>query len=216
MLMKDVELLLSAHARSLGDEETKLPQHIGCHAHSSFMASMGTNGHKQSRGRIPLKVSLGMIGHYLHHSMPHGITYIISTDGNQFEDCINIPPQVCCILFCEDGNLEHHFLSNTSICHDQVCHQLVHNSLCIVCITNDKQQVQCSTSYTDVSIFQRYQYSRLMFLRPLHTALNLSQFCHGHQSQVTNIGFTDRYELSKNLHCPLKHFQWTCCAPCYN
>mmetsp|Transcript_46038 Transcript_46038/g.96683 ORF Transcript_46038/g.96683 Transcript_46038/m.96683 type:complete len:223 (+) Transcript_46038:419-1087(+) len=216
MLMQYMKLLLSTHACSLGNKKTKLTQHIGCDTHRCFVAPMATYCNEQRRSGITLKVSLRMIGHNLNYSVPNGITDVISANGNQFEDCIDIPTKICGVFLREDGNLEHHFLANARICHDQVRYQLVHNSLGVVRIANDKQQIQCSPSYANVGIFEGYQYRSLVFLCPIDTPLNLSQLCHGHESQVTDIGFADGYELSQELHCPLSHYHRACCPPGHN
>ena len=216
MLVEDAELFLSTHTRSLSNEEAKLTKHVCCHTDSSFVAPMGCHGIEQSRSGISLEISLGVICHYLHNSMPNRIAHVISTDGYQFENRIDIPPQISSILFCKDGNLQHHFLPNTGIGHDQMCYQLIHNPLRIVSITNDKQQVQCPSPHTYISVLQRYQHRRLMLLRPLHAALNLGKLCHCHQPQVTDIWLADGYELAENSHCPLENLRWTGRSPCHN
>ena len=99
---------------------------------------MGSHCHEQSRGSITLKVSLGVIRDELHHTMPNGIAHIVSADGYQFENRIDVPAQVSCILFCEDGNLEHHLLANTCVCHDEVLHQFIHNLFRIVSVTDNE------------------------------------------------------------------------------
>mmetsp|Transcript_29564 Transcript_29564/g.45750 ORF Transcript_29564/g.45750 Transcript_29564/m.45750 type:complete len:218 (+) Transcript_29564:1605-2258(+) len=154
-----------------------------------------------------------MIGHNLHHTMPNGITHIITTNGNQLQNCIHIPTQICSILFRQNSNLEYHLLTNTSIRHNQMCHQLIHNTFRIIRITNHKQQIQRPSSYTNIRILQRHQHGSLMLLRPLHTPINLRKLRHGRQSQIPNIGFTHGYEFSQNIHCPLSHFWRAGCPP---
>mmetsp|Transcript_35143 Transcript_35143/g.52245 ORF Transcript_35143/g.52245 Transcript_35143/m.52245 type:complete len:205 (-) Transcript_35143:892-1506(-) len=200
MLMQNTKLFLSRHAWSFGNEEPKFSQYIGSNTDRRLVASTWRGGNQKGSSSIGLQISLWMVRYNLNHTMPNGITDMISTNRNEFENRINVPAQIGSILFGQNSNLENHFFTNGSIGQNQMCHQFIDNSFGIVGIAHDKQQIQGTTPNTNVGILETDQHRCLMLFDTFCRSVQLRQFGHRHETQITNVGFPHTDKLSEQLH----------------
>mmetsp|Transcript_13358 Transcript_13358/g.38463 ORF Transcript_13358/g.38463 Transcript_13358/m.38463 type:complete len:496 (+) Transcript_13358:501-1988(+) len=209
VLMQNAELLFSAHAWSFCHQETELPKHVRCDPDRSLVATSWTGGHQQRRSRVRLQVALRVVGHNLHDTVPDGIAHVIAADGDEFEDGVNVPAQVGCILFRQNGNLQHHLFPNGSIRQHQMGNKLIDDALRVIGIAHDEEEVKGTAPDGYIGILQGYQHGLLMLLDRFVASLQLRELCHRHEAEVSDVGFSDGNELSKQLHGALPQLGWS-------
>ena len=126
--MQRLELL---HWRATGlirDEVPKLTQDVTANLERIFVTGWKAYRAENLPGRVPLK-SFFVVGNYLDNTKPHlshaftkvltsgtyHIVDVISGNGNQLKDDIDVPRKVRCEFLRKNGNLQNHFLTNGKV-----------------------------------------------------------------------------------------------------
>mmetsp|Transcript_18499 Transcript_18499/g.45812 ORF Transcript_18499/g.45812 Transcript_18499/m.45812 type:complete len:251 (+) Transcript_18499:1068-1820(+) len=117
MLMQNSELLFSTHTWPFRHQKSEFSKHIGCHTNSCLVATTRACSYQQCSCRVGLQVALGVVRDNLNDTMPDGITHVITTDGNQLQDRVNVPTKIGGILLSQNCDFQHHFFPNGGICH---------------------------------------------------------------------------------------------------
>lgn len=109
------------------DEMTEFAEDVSGDFDGGLMCGGELKGIQYGYGSVVLNVIV--IGDDLYDSMPYPIRHIVSGEGQQLKDRINIPSIIRCEFLGEDGYLQYQLLSYIEISGGEISQQFPYDAL---------------------------------------------------------------------------------------